>query len=184
MDFCDKCDFQFDIQKAVSDSKKIIKEANIDDLVNAVNRNQNMYNFTIEVPFDTIKENASFQALTPDKKDTIKNLVENPIGKSEFIFHCPTCGFKKPLPNGIVLYSRRYLAPSENKMDDTLVKLMIRDNTLPRTKDYICPKADCLTHDKRNYDRKEAILYRESGSYRTHLVCTACESDWRIDLRS
>lgn len=184
MDFCDKCDFQFDIKQSISESKKVIKEANIDELINAVNRNQNIFNYVIEVPVSTIRENPAFQALSPDKKDTIMNVIENPIGKGNFIFHCPTCGFKKPLPSGVVLYSRRYLAPSENKIDDTLVKLMIYDNTLPRTKDYICPKSDCPTHDKKNYAKKEAILYRESNSYRTHLVCTTCESDWRIDLRT
>ena len=52
------------------------------------------------------------------------------------------------------------------------------DPTLPRTKDYICHNAKCISH--KNLENKEAIFFREGKSYITRYVCCNCHSNWVI----
>ena len=57
-------------------------------------------------------------------------------------------------------------------------RLLLLDNTLPRTKDYICPNTKCESHKNIN---KEAIFYRpDKNSYRLEYQCAACRIKWDV----
>jgi aspartate carbamoyltransferase regulatory subunit len=50
------------------------------------------------------------------------------------------------------------------------------DPTLPHTKKYVCINNDCVTHKEPNL--KEAVYYRQVGSYTVKYICKVCDSFW------
>jgi hypothetical protein len=81
---------------------------------------------------------------------------------------------------GTVIYSLNFRKQFSSFNDENL-ELKLRDPTLPRTKDYICPFEDCETNTKGfNTTNKEAVFFRANGSYHLKYACCNCERAWAV----
>jgi hypothetical protein len=94
-------------------------------------------------------------------------------------FICNRCGYQTIIQPQTILYSQDLDRNSLILTDDDYT-LMTNDPTLPRTKDYVCINPKCITHDKKKYKEKEAILVRDSKTYRLTYVCCICHTNWTI----
>ena len=66
-------------------------------------------------------------------------------------------------------------------MNEIDIDLIISDQTLPRTKDYICQNKKCKTHNSSNYFEKEAVFYRPNpDKYITKYACCVCKESWYV----
>ena len=63
--------------------------------------------------------------------------------------------------------------------DESLLHLRSYDNTLPRTKDFVCPKKDCKSNKKGNENNREAVFYRPfPNEYNLKYICCTCLTSW------
>lgn len=90
-------------------------------------------------------------------------------------FICFNCGNQEPIKNKTLILSK--IAEQSNDFEDvSYYKNMINAPYLPRTRKYICPNKDCISHTK--HDKREAVFFRIGDSYKIRYVCTACSYSW------
>ena len=123
-----------------------------------------------------LKKDKKYKKLNEDDKKKLETLFLN-NSYSNAIFKCKNCGYIKKILETISLYK---LDNNKERIINTIEdnKIYIKDNTLPRTKQYKCKNIDCLTHkDKSNI---EAVFYRDTNSFRLNYICTVCNYSWKI----
>jgi len=99
---------------------------------------------------------------------------------SKYIINCTSCGENYILHPETIIYSLNF-GKQQISFNDNDIGLKIHDQTLPRTKDYICPNSICETNIKNfNINNKEAIFYRASKSYHMKYACVNCKTSWNI----
>jgi hypothetical protein len=192
MSFCPKCDYALDITKNISKkkaSKTRVKLFNMNKFISIVLQNLERLqthmeddNVVLDFNLNNLKNNNVFKKLKKDKKTIVieyyEKLKDKDVPKFSAYFVCNNCGYFSPLKERTVLYSKNY-----GKIDisaETDYELVCSDNTLPRTKDYTCKNHKCITHDKKNYGMKEALWYRQTGSFQLTYVCCVCKTGWLI----
>ena len=98
----------------------------------------------------------------------------------KYIIKCTSCGEKYILHPETIIYSFNY-GNQQLSFNDDNIDLKLYDQTLPRTKDYICPNSSCETNVKKfNNSNKEAVFYRASKSYYIKYACLNCKTSWNI----
>lgn len=100
--------------------------------------------------------------------------------ENTYILKCSCCGSEYELKPDTIIYTINF----KNKniqFNDEDIDLKLYDNTLPRTKDYICQNDKCETH-KSNYDlkNKEAVFYRANKLYNIKYACLICKTSWLV----
>lgn len=112
-----------------------------------------------------------------DQYDSMRSRKQN---ISKYIIKCTSCGESYILHPETVIYSLNF-GKDQISFNDDDIDLKIYDQTLPRTKDYICPNSKCETNIKNfNNNNKEAIFYRASKSYHMKYACVNCKTSWNI----
>ena len=100
---------------------------------------------------------------------TLDSVINN-----ECYFYCKTCGYYELIPDKMFIFSR-----GDEKKDDIYNFNFVnykKDPTLPNTKKYNCINDKCFTHKEPKL--KNAIFYRQKGSYSTRYICSVCDSFW------
>lgn len=137
---------------------------------------------------DELIKNPAFNKLTNEEKSIVINKMneqsKNGLGKisksldsvvsKECYFYCKTCGYYEIIPDRMFIFSR-----GDEKKDDIYNFNFINnknDPTLPNTKKYTCINDKCGTHKEPKI--KNAVFYRQKGSYTTRYICTVCDSFW------
>jgi hypothetical protein len=143
----------------------------------------------IEFNTTDIFNTSNFKELDSEQQETIKTIIlKTKVDKSinNYQYHCMMCGFSKKINNSTKLYSKNL---KKEKISDTMIYVccecktvwpgiegnfdnidilkndtknysdFCHDNTLPRTKKYICPNKKCITH--KNFNKKEAIFFKK-----------------------
>lgn len=173
MYFCDKCSSILDITKIINNpyinkinSPKEFIENIINDDIYGVNE--------IEFNEKSLLNNSNFNNLNIDNKNDIINIFHYLKSSNISYFICYNCNNHKPLfPNTIIFKSS---INNNNLKNNNKIKL--KDKTLPRTKDYICPNTSCNSHN--NNLQKEAIFYRPIiNQYLLHYICCVCNTEWK-----
>jgi hypothetical protein len=112
-----------------------------------------------------------FKELMPKNKNTKSKKYED---DNPAFFICSNCNFTKKINDGRIIYSKTY---GITKKTSTInMTDMIYDDTLPRTRKYICPNTNCESHTNANI--KEAVFYRDTDSYKINFICIACKSSF------
>jgi DNA-directed RNA polymerase subunit M/transcription elongation factor TFIIS len=190
MFFCEKCRYLFNVTKDVK-SKQIggrINEA-LTSLFGKYNNNEQLEEKDLRrIKGKDLLEDERFEDLTKKEqrkmisyvKSFNKNFfveeelpVETKIGSNAAFFICKYCKNSKPIKPGTLIYSKNYGGESSIETED--YTFAIYDQTLPRTKNYICKNPKCESH--KNDAVKEAALTK-NGLYQIVYICTACSTHW------
>ena len=179
---CTKCQFLLTITK--SSNTNIIKISTPSEFINIIN-SENVANYELILEkkelekFISGKKNIN----TSEKQKILEKYDEMITNKqiiSKYIFKCTSCGENYILQPETIIYSLNFNKQQTSFNDDN-IDLKLNDNTLPRTKDYICPNNKCETNEKNfNTSNKEAIFYRTSKSYHMKYACVNCKTSWNI----
>jgi hypothetical protein len=178
MYFCPKCNFTLDISKTII-NPNINEIISTDDFINLVLESGFVGITKLKFSKPELLKNKNFKKLSSDQQQNILNKYSefSTDKTNDAFFICNNCNYHNKLAPGTKIFT----ANIKEKMvdDDSLLKLRSLDNTLPRTKDYICPKTDCNTHKKEFESKKEAIFYRPfNESYALKYVCCTCLTSW------
>ena len=106
--------------------------------------------------------------------ENIDKLLNQLFNKSLIGFKCNNCGNIKKIDTTFLLFKEdRRKTSSTLEFDPTI---LIKDPTLPRTKDYSCKNIKCSSI--KNPETKEAIFIRNRNTYNLIYICTVCNSSW------
>lgn len=108
-----------------------------------------------------------------DKEFIVNEDDKNSSNKNKAYFICKFCKNDRLIEPGTLIYSRKY--GSINTVESEDYSYVVYDNTLARTKNYICHNPSCETHE--NPDLREAVLLKNS-LYQIIYVCVACKVHW------
>jgi uncharacterized Zn finger protein (UPF0148 family) len=178
MYFCPNCSYSFDINKSSKvskevDTRKPIKK--VADVLNKLENNEDLSKYKAEFSKEELAKNKKYQKLKEDDKIKINQTFDEMVS-SGAEFKCNNCNFTKQIGETTLLYSIN--------MEDKVVKiktleeneLICKDPLLPHTQDYTCKNPSCITH--KNTSLKDAIFYKERGSYKVIYVCAVCNYSW------
>ena len=171
----------------VTESSSEINHIDIDKLLVNIFGNNDIETLK-SVNIDELIKNPTFNKLPNNHKNIIINIINEKskselgiISKStdsvvskECYFYCKTCGYYEIIPDRTFIFSR-----GNEKKDDIYNFNFINyknDSTLPNTKKYTCINDKCSTHKEPKL--KNAVFYRQKGSYTTRYICTICDSFW------
>jgi len=99
--------------------------------------------------------------------------TETKIGSTAAFFICKYCGNSEPIKPATQIYSKSYNATDNAEVED--YTYTIYDQTLPRTRDYICKNEKCESHT--NDKVKEATLTKNVNEQIVY-ICNACSTYW------
>lgn len=88
-------------------------------------------------------------------------------------FICKSCQNSEPIKPGTVICHQSFGFDETSETED--YSLMIHDQTLSRTRAYICPNKKCKTHAAP--DMREAVLTK-NYLHQIIYICTICEANW------
>lgn len=190
MFFCDKCRYLFNVTKDVK-SKQIggkINEA-LNIIFNKYNNNEQIQEKDLKkINGKDILDDERYENMTKKDQRKLVSLVksidknffveqtqpvETKIGSNLAYFICKYCKNSKPIKPGTLIYSKNYNATSSAETDD--YTFAIYDQTLPRTKNYMCKNPDCESH--KNDSVKEAVLTKNSIEQIVY-ICVSCSTNW------
>jgi len=186
MKFCKHCNYVLNISKSPinNDNKVIYTIETMDQYINYLKNISDEVNHDVDLKID--RETLKTKLMGKYKKNTKKvdELLENyetlknkNSNDSSIYFICQNCNSSFEIEPGTIILSTNFDQSNQNiQQHDFAFK--IEDPTLPRTKDYICPKKDCESHSPENNVKREAVIFREAKSFITRYICTMCLSDW------
>ncbi|VVU94397.1 hypothetical protein CPAV1605_119 [seawater metagenome] len=191
MYFCPKCKYILDLSKmdtfAVSNESNESKKKplnNVSSIIKRIMNDDSLEDYSINIDLNTLEENSKYKKLEEEDRIKVYNAVSESLflnkssGSSGAGFICQNCGYSKDINHSLLLYSQDFSDSVEGKKyspDD--YKLIMHDYTLPRTRDYNCKNVNCITNDKKNEGKKEAVFFR-AGNFDVTYVCTVCEFGW------
>lgn len=177
MFFCPKCKYVFDVRNGfIVEDKQPIKT--VDELFEIIKDNdeKSFNNYIPNFEFKLLKNNSKFKKLSKNIQKSIEKMFVNVTTTS--IFSCNNCGFKDNITKTIKLYEINFKTSEKNVTDKDDIKLLVRDPTLPRTKDYNCKNINCITHKQPH--KKEAVYTRLNDTFSINYICTTCYTMWDI----
>ena len=179
MFFCPKCNFSLDITKNIpTDISGDIQLKNPKDFVVMFLNDDLVGNIKLIFSKKDLLKLKDYKKLSDDNKNNILNQFNeiNMTGFNIAYFICQNCQFITKLNQGTKIYEVSLKSKLNNNTD---ILVNIHDNTLPRTKDYICPNSKCNSHN--NDHNKEALFFRPTkNSYSIRYICTICNTFWNI----
>jgi hypothetical protein len=176
---CEVCNYALSISKLTSqDNITTIDDPNNFIKIFMKNKNKKTpeipINMSMDLTFD-IKALTSQITKLNHKTDNSAMLIEkfNIIKKNmrpnTFCLKCNRCNETFLLPPGKILSIKLKKSNTIGNIDN--IAEIITDQTLPRTKDFICPNSECKTSGL----EKEAVIYRPRvDDYVTQYICTSC----------
>ena len=174
---CKRCNYLLNISK-ITNYKKI---DNINDFMYEYNNLEQ--DFIINFDKKQLENHINKKNINDTEKTKILSFYDSIINKNlfnKYILNCPTCGTEYKLEPETVIYNLN-LKKQDLIFDDDDLDYIFNDNTLPRTKDYICKNSNCSTNiDGFDLKLKEAVFYRAKNSYITKYACTNCKTSWII----
>ena len=189
MFFCEKCRYLFNVTKDIK-SKQMGGKINesLTNILNKYSKNEKIIERDLKnikgkdllnderVENMTKKEQKRLMSTLKavDKNFFVEEeIVEPKIGSNIAYFICKYCKNYKQIKPGTLIYSKNY--GTNNASETVDYTYMIHDQTLPRTRTYICKNADCETH--KDDTNKEAVMTKNELDQLVY-VCTVCETNW------
>lgn len=119
--------------------------------------------------------------LLPTEKKKVKNIQDDGSEKEDInenllaYFVCNNCGYSEIIKPGTKIFSRTSESLSQNYTVNDYSE-MVNSDILPRTRKYVCPNNECVSH--KDISKREAVFFRLINSYKIKYVCTACDTDF------
>jgi hypothetical protein len=179
-------DFDVNISETIDSSKKTTVKSSeklLEELIGGSDEET-----LKKVNIDSLIKNPAFNKLSNNEKSLVINKINEETNKElgqiskstdtvvskECYFYCKTCGYYEIIPDKMFIFSR-----GDEKKDDIYNFNFINnknDPTLPNTQKYTCINDKCSTHKEPQL--KNAVFYRQKGSYTTRYICTICDAFW------
>jgi len=109
-----------------------------------------------------------------------QRIVKSQKNISTFYLSCTNCATTYFLEPGIIIDSINFEKNAVINNDDSAIR--IKDQTLLRTKDFICPNQKCINNTKKTDQPvlidKEAVFYRQGKEYNIKYICCQCNTQW------
>jgi ribosome assembly protein YihI (activator of Der GTPase) len=90
---------------------------------------------------------------------------------------CKKCFFSKKMEKQTVVVIRNSEDNTDSYINMNKFKNAIYNNTLPRTRRFICINKSCPSH--KDNDKREAVFYRLPDSTQVYYTCCTCQSYWK-----
>lgn len=190
MFFCDKCRYLFNVTKDVK-NKQIggkINEA-LNKLFEKFKTNKEITERDLKnIKANDVQEDERFELMNKKEQRKLisvikavdKNFFSEPdepenesVGANIAYFICKFCKNSKPIKPGTIIYTKKY--QTSTSTEDIDYTYAIHDQTLARTRNYICPNEKCETHSDSSL--KEAVLTKNSNDQIVY-ICTVCNKNW------
>ena len=186
MNFCKKCNYVLNITKKQlnEEDKNHYKISTFEAFLNYIKYNMEEANQTVDIKIDreSLKEKLVLKfKKTPAKIDELLNnydIISSKKNNFDVYLVCNNCNSAYTINPKTVILTTNVVETSGPQFKEINFEYKCNDPTLPRTKDYICHNAKCISH--KNLENKEAIFFREGKSYITRYVCCNCHSNWVI----
>ena len=191
MFFCNKCGYSYSTTHDIKSVQHGGKDAEkINAIFNKFAKNEILTSSDIaKIKRNDIIESYQYENMKKKDREKICRYIKN-IDKNFFIggnteddvkmesaiayFICNNCKNFKPIKSGTLLYSKNY--SKTDAVDDNIdYSNMIYDNTLARTKNYICYGEKCETH--KNIELREAVMCKNKN-HQLIYVCVHCQTHW------
>ena len=188
MFFCEKCRYLFNVTKDVK-SKQIggaINEA-LTNIFDKIKNNEPLTESDlVEIKGKDLVADERFEIMNKKDQRKIISMVKA-IDKSFFVeqetsnkvptniayFICKYCKNFKPIKPGTLIYSKNYNINNSAEAED--YTYAIYDQTLARTRNYICRNTKCETQQDDSI--KEAVITKNANDQLVY-VCTNCSTFW------
>lgn len=186
---CEKCGSLYNITKDVRNVQKGGKiNKTISDIHQQFMDNDMVDSTRLEkITFNDLVNNEIYEKMTSKNKKRLvskikavdKNFIsggqdaDQDIVSNASYFICKFCQNHKPIEPGTLLYSKSYTSVQDQ--DNENYKNYVDDNTLLRTRNYICKNKNCPTHT--NAKDKQAVLTK-NNQHQIVYICTTCKTDW------
>ena len=177
MYFCQNCDSILDITKKINNP--YVKEySNVVNFLDDIDNNDTSGILKFNFKFNDILSNTEFKKKEKKNQEIIlKQFKEKSNKLNVSFFVCKNCNFHDVLPSECVIFKSNL--NEDIKEDLFLQNDRYLDNTIPRTKDFICPNKSCDSNKKSNELKKEAIFYRPiQDQYYLSYQCLTCNTVW------
>ncbi len=181
MYFCPKCNYSFDISKAVQSDNEEDTRKKLDNPNSALKRlnvGKNLSDYVATFSLEELESNKIYSKLSNEDKDKMKVLFQTAPTFGGIILKCNNCNFSKKIKETIRLYQLNVNSVYSvyRSQDDN--KLLFLNPIYPRTSDYDCKNINCITH--KDPSNKEAVFFREKDSYLTNYICGICFNSWKV----
>ena len=120
---------------------------------------------------------------SPDKNDKNDKQFDNmkndshTSSQSKAYFKCTNCDYLEVIIEGTLILSRTQNSSSTEYSGIYKQNEMINDNTLPHTRNYICPNKSCVSNT--DHEKRDAVWFKPSqNTYNIKMICTACNTTW------
>jgi hypothetical protein len=177
MYFCPSCSYSFDIVKSSSSTVKD-NRISIDKLADALKKfesNEDLSKYVASFSREDTNKNKKYQKLTEAEKAKFNQIFEE-ITSTGAEFKCNNCNNIEPIKKTILLYSYNIEENQTNIKSLEENEFICKDPINPRTHDYTCKNPNCITHKDTN--KKEAVFYKEKGSFKVKYICCVCYFSW------
>lgn len=155
MKFCPNCNNNCIITRltAAQESKLFAQDSNNDgELANDKNKND-------------------------QNEKNIKNDTNDQSSQSKAYFKCTNCDYLEAIIEGTLILSRTQNTSSTEYSGIYKQNEMINDNTLPHTRNYICPNKSCVSNT--DHEKRDAVWFKPSqNTYNIKMICIACKAMW------
>lgn len=194
MFFCENCRYSFNVTKDVK-SKQVGGKINtsLTKLFDKIKNNEPLSAEDLEnIKGRHILEDERYENMSKKDQRKIVSMIkainknffvndteEGKVGTNVAYFICKYCKNFKPIKPGTKIYSKNYASNNSGENED--YTYTIYDNTLARTRNYICKNSKCPTHKDETNMSKEAILTKNSMDQVVY-VCTVCSKHWANTL--
>lgn len=189
MFFCPECDNSFNITKTLPQHKTEGQTGGdrYETFIKKTLANEDVEQFdTNGLTLDELTKSAEYKRLKQREKERVHNMLNEllPLDKKNLpkadktkkhtaFYICTKCGYNEPIKSGTMIFSRTSNDVSQSYISRD-IKEMVHSDILKRTRRYICPNKDCVSH--KDIQQREAIMFRRNNSYQMIMICEACNT--------
>ena len=87
---------------------------------------------------------------------------------------CINCGFKEEYVEFVI---DRKIYKNKNTVVNDNNRFLIYDNTIPRTKQKVCPNKNCISIE--NPSLQEAVFIQDPITIKLKYICVNCNTEWK-----
>lgn len=181
MYFCPKCGYLFEIAKNIDNKQSGGKLTKLDVIFEKVLDNKSLTEDDIkDITKTELESDSRYDSMNMKNQKKLQSKIraldknffkiEESIINTKKSYHvCRNCDNVEEIKPSTLIYSKSYTF--YNSIIEEDYSYLIHDNTLPRTRNYICPNKKCKTHKNENLN--EAIITKNENK-RVIYICTIC----------
>lgn len=107
-----------------------------------------------------------------------KNVQDREKLSLKGFYKCQHCGYQQEIEKHKLIIKKSKQSATLS-LEKPQYKNMIYDETLPRSKNYICPNGNCKSHQPKYQTEKEMVWFKpKMNDYTNIYVCCLCQTVW------